>query len=138
MADRGGQTATLSRRFFRLLEDNLFRGELAAAPTGEAQPPLVSTSAMDESDHAQCVSVTWVPTPFGDVSLPAKPSMLCSFGLKFTDWVRDVAAPLTLAYTGQKLAEIETSDPATWHFTPSPTTVKGKSCYGRCSLRQQF
>jgi hypothetical protein len=34
--------------------------------------------------------------------------MLCSFGLKFTDWVREVAAPLTLAYTGQKLAEIET------------------------------
>ena len=49
-----------------------------------------------------------MPTPFGEVSLPAKPSMLCSFGLKFTDWVRDVAAPLTLAYTGQKLAEIET------------------------------
>jgi hypothetical protein len=49
-----------------------------------------------------------VPTPFGDVSLPAKPSMLCSFGLKFTNWVRDVAAPLTFAYTGQKLAEIET------------------------------
>ena len=90
---------------------------------------------MDESDHAQCVSelaskkvvfeqpkeatregcrlsapvsLTLVATPFGDVSLPAKPSMLCSFGLKFTDWVRDVAAPLTLAYTGQKLAEIET------------------------------
>ena len=90
---------------------------------------------MDESDHAQCVSelaskkvvfeqpkeatregcrlsapvsLTRVPTQFGDVSLPAKPSMLCSFGLKFTDWVRDVAAPLTLAYTGQKLAEIET------------------------------
>ena len=46
----------------------------------------------------------------GDVSLPAKPFMLCSFGLKFTDWVRDVAAPcLTLlAYTGQKLVGIET------------------------------
>ena len=105
------------------------------APTGEAKPPLVSTSAMDDSDHAQCVSelaskkvvfeqpkeatregcrlsapviLTRVPTPFGDVSLPAKPSMLCSFGLKFTDWVRDVAAPLTLAYTGQKLVGIET------------------------------
>jgi hypothetical protein len=51
------------------------------------------------------VSLTLVATQFGDVSLP---SMLCSFGLKFTDWVRDVAAPLTLAYTGQKLAEIET------------------------------
>ena len=90
---------------------------------------------MDESDHAQCVSeltskkvvfdqpkeamregcrlsapvsLTRVTTPFGDVSLPTKPSMLCSFGLKFTDWVRDVAAPLTFAYTGQKLAEIET------------------------------
>ena len=28
----------------------------APAPTGDAEPPLVSTSAMDESDHAQCVS----------------------------------------------------------------------------------
>ena len=107
----------------------------APAPTGDAEPPLVSTSAMDESDHAQCVSelaskkvvfeqpkqatregchlsapvnLIRVPTQFGDVNLPAKPSMLCSFGLKFTNWVRDVAAPLTLAYTGQKLAEIET------------------------------
>ena len=105
------------------------------APTGDAEPPLVSTSAMDESDHAHCVSelalkkvvfeqpkeatregcrlsapvtLILVATQFGDISLPAKPSMLCSFGLKFTDWVRDVAAPLTLAYTGQKLAEIET------------------------------
>ena len=92
-------------------------------------------SAMDEPAQAQCVSelaskkvvfeqlkeatregchlsapvsLTSVWTPFGDVSLPATPTMLCSFGLKFTDWVRDVAAPLTLAYTGQKLAEIET------------------------------
>ena len=90
---------------------------------------------MEECDHAQCVSelaskkvvfeqpkeatregcrlsapvsLTFVATQFGDVSLPAKPSMLCSFGLKFTDWVRDVAAPLTLAYTGQKLVGIET------------------------------
>ena len=105
------------------------------SPTPDAEPPLASTSAMDESDRAQCVSelvskkvvfeqpkeatregcrlsapvsLTLVATQFGDVSLPAKPSMLCSFGLKFTDWVRDVAAPLTFAYTGQKLAEIET------------------------------
>ena len=28
----------------------------APAPTSDAEPPLVSTSAMDESDHAQCVS----------------------------------------------------------------------------------
>jgi hypothetical protein len=83
---------------------------------------------MDEFDRAQCVSelaskkvvfeqpkeatregcrlsapvsLTRVPTPFGDVSLPAKPSMLCSFGLRFTDWVRDVAAPLTFACTAR-------------------------------------
>ena len=105
------------------------------APIGDAEPPLVSTSAMDESDHARCVaelaskkvvfeqpkeatregcrlsapvSLTLVETPFGGVSLPARPSMLCSFALKFTDWVRDVAAPLTFAYTRQRLAEIET------------------------------
>ncbi len=90
---------------------------------------------MDESDRAKCVSelaakkvvfeqpkeatregcrlsapvsLILVATQFSDVSLPAKPSMLCSFGLKFTEWVQDAAAPLTLAYTGQKLAEIET------------------------------
>ena len=67
---------------------------------------------MDEADHAQCVSelaskkvvfeqpieatregchlsapvsLTRVPTLFGDVSLPAEPSVLCNFGLKFTD-----------------------------------------------------
>ncbi|HEY1782580.1 MAG TPA: extensin family protein [Roseiarcus sp.] len=112
------------------------------APNAHASPlaptsgqPLLSTSAMDESAQAQCVSelasrkvvfeqlkeatregcrlsapvsLTSVATLFGDVSLPAKPTMLCSFGLKFSEWVRDVAAPLTLAYTGQKLAEIET------------------------------
>jgi hypothetical protein len=121
------------------------------APTGDAEPPLVSTSAMDESDHTQCVSelaskkvvfeqpkeatrescrlsapvsLTRVPTAFGDVSLPAKPSMLCSFGLKFTDWVRDVAAPLTLAYTGQKLAEIETV-----RVSPAPRATTSQ---GRC------
>lgn len=105
------------------------------APTGQAEPPLVSTSVMNESDHAQCVAelaskkivfeqpkeetqqgcrlsapvtLVRVPTLFGDVDLSAKPSMLCSFGLKLTEWIRDVAAPLTLAYTGQKLAGIET------------------------------
>ena len=89
---------------------------------------------MDEADHAQCVSelaskkvvfeqpkeatregcrlsapvsLSLVATQFGDVSLPAKPSMLCSFGLKFTDWVRDVAAPLTLVNRAET-AEIET------------------------------
>ena len=38
---------------------------------------------------------------------PSRPCCATSVS-SFTDWVRDVAAPLTLAYTGQKLAEIET------------------------------
>ena len=85
----------------------------ALALKGDAEPPLVSTSAMDESASRSCVSelaskkvvfeqpkeamregchlsapvsLTRVPTLFGDVSLPAKPFVLCSFGLKFTDW----------------------------------------------------
>jgi hypothetical protein len=139
-----------SHTSFRAASTVLFLAASGAAPVVGAQAPqaypappappsygepLLSTSAMDESDHAQCVSelaskkvvfeqpkeaaregcrlsapvsLTSVRTLFGDVSLPAKPTMLCSFGLKFTDWVREVAAPMTLAYTGQKLAEIET------------------------------
>ena len=108
------------------------------ALTGDAEPPLVSTSAMDETDHARgaspnlaskkvvfehpkeatregCrlsapVSLTRVPTLLGERQ-PCRPSRPCcgsrsvsssptGFGI--------VAAPLTLAYTGQKLAEIET------------------------------
>ena len=99
------------------------------------QNALVSMSAMTASDFAACVSdlasqkvvfeqmptakdegcelsgaieLETVPTSFGDVSLSSKPVMLCSFGRQFSGWVREVAAPLTLGYTGQRLAEVET------------------------------
>ena len=49
-----------------------------------------------------------VSSPFGNVSIPGKPIMVCAFARQFTTWVRDVAAPLTLAYLGSKLAAIET------------------------------
>jgi hypothetical protein len=49
-----------------------------------------------------------VSSPFGNVSIPGKPIMVCAFARQFTSWVRDVAAPLTLAYLGSKLAAIET------------------------------
>jgi hypothetical protein len=108
----------------------------SATPASVHTPPaLVSTSAMDPSDQTKCISelgskevefeqpkeliqqgchltspvtLTRVQTQFGNVGLPAKPSTLCSFGLRFTDWVREVVAPMALAYTGQKLTEIET------------------------------
>jgi len=107
-----------------------------AAPGADAKDgkTLVSVSGMTASDYAACVSdltsrkvvfeqvgdvtlqgcqlsgaieLTVVPTPFGEVNVSGKPTMLCSFGRQFSDWVRDVGAPLTLAYTGQKLRRIE-------------------------------
>jgi hypothetical protein len=95
---------------------------------------LVSVSSMTASDYATCVSdltskkvvfeqlatardegcelsgaikLASVSTRFGEVSLSGKPIMLCSFGRQFSRWVRDVAAPLTLGYTGQRLAQVE-------------------------------
>ncbi len=95
---------------------------------------LTSTNGMSASDYAKCVSdltlkkaafeqmatatdagcqmsgaikLATVASSFGDVAISGKPIMLCSFGRQFSGWVRDVAAPLTLAYTGQKLAQIE-------------------------------
>jgi len=96
---------------------------------------LVSASGMTGSDYAACLSeltsqkvvfeqlptvkeqgcelsgaikLASLSTPFGDVSLSSKPIMLCSFGRQFSGWVRDVAAPLTFGYTGQRLAQVET------------------------------
>jgi hypothetical protein len=107
-----------------------------AAPSADAKDAktLVSVSGMTASDYAQCVSdltsrkvvfeqmgdvtqqgcqllgaieLTAVPTAFGDVIVSGKPTTLCGFVRQFSDWVRDVGAPLTLAYTGQKLGRIE-------------------------------
>ena len=36
--------------------------------------------------------------------------MLCSFARQFSGWVREVAAPLALGYTGQRLMRIETAE----------------------------
>ena len=96
---------------------------------------VVSASGMTGSDYAACLSeltsqkvvfeqlptvkeqgcelsgaikLASLSTPFGDVSLSSKPIMLCSFGRQFTGWVRDVAAPLTLGYTGQRFTQVET------------------------------
>jgi hypothetical protein len=97
--------------------------------------PLVSTNAMAPADYAACLSqlgaakvafepvgdareqgcalsgavrLTAVSTSFGEVALPAKPTLLCGFARQFSGWVSEVAAPLTLAYSGQRLVSIET------------------------------
>jgi hypothetical protein len=54
------------------------------------------------------VQLNAITSPFGNVSLPGKPIIACAFARQFTRWVREVAAPLTLAYMNSKLAAIET------------------------------
>ncbi len=49
-----------------------------------------------------------VTTAFGAVSISGEPAMLCSFARQFSGWVREVAAPLTFGYAGQRLMRIET------------------------------
>src|SRR5579883_1515127 len=107
----------------------------APAPNAGNPKALVSVSGMTAPDYAQCVAdlaaskvafektdavtqqgcqlsgairLTSVATPFGDVGFAGKPTMLCSFARQFSGWVREIAAPLTLGYTGQHLAQIET------------------------------
>jgi hypothetical protein len=104
------------------------------AANAKGTKALVSVSAMTTSEYDQCVAdltskgiaferagdvrqegcqlsgaikLTTIPTRFGDVGVAGKPTMLCSFGRQFSGWVRDVGAPLTFAYTGQKLMQIE-------------------------------
>ncbi len=98
-------------------------------------PGVVSQNAMTEGDYSSCIAelttkgvvyeplgditlegcelvgaikLSAVATSFGDVKISGEPTMLCTFARQFTGWVRDVGAPLTLAYTGQKLVTIET------------------------------
>ena len=68
------------------------------------QPNAVSQEGCALSGAVRLAAIT---TPFGEVALSGKPTMLCRFGRQLSGWVRDVAAPLALAYTGRKLTQIE-------------------------------
>jgi hypothetical protein len=111
-------------------------GSVHNEPAADAKgaKALVSSNNMTASDYDQCVAdlsskgvvferpgavtqegcqlsgaikLTSVATPFGAVGISGNPTMVCSFGRQFSGWVRDIGAPLTLAYTGQKLTQIE-------------------------------
>jgi hypothetical protein len=64
--------------------------------------------ALEECTLEGAVKLLGVETEFGSVSISGEPTLLCSFARQFAGWVGDVGAPLTLAYTGQRLAVIET------------------------------
>ena len=106
----------------------------APGANAKDEKPLASVSGMPASDYAQCVSdltsakvvfeqagdvtqqgcklsgavkLKSVTTAFGTVEISGEPAMLCSFARQFSGWVREVAAPLTLGYAGQRLMRIE-------------------------------
>ena len=64
--------------------------------------------ALEECQLDGAVKLSGVATMFGNVGITGEPTLLCGFAKQFASWVRDVGAPLTLAYTGQELAQIET------------------------------
>ena len=68
----------------------------------------VGDVAADGCELTGVIKLYKVSTEFGEVTVSGEPTILCSFAKQFTGWVRDVGAPLTLAYTGQRLALIET------------------------------
>ncbi len=63
---------------------------------------------LEGCELAGAIKLNSVATALGEVRISGEPTMLCSFARQFTSWVRDVGAPLTFAYTAQKLMTIET------------------------------
>jgi len=53
------------------------------------------------------VELDAVASRFGKIILAGKPILACGFARQFTAWIGDVAAPLTLAYFGTKLSEVD-------------------------------
>jgi hypothetical protein len=76
------------------------------------------------------VRLMTVATSFGDVKIAGKPTMLCSFARQFATWTREVAAPLTLAYTGERLQEIEASAFSCTRRTDKPGMVPSEHARG--------
>jgi hypothetical protein len=79
--------------------------ELKSANVEFAELGRISRGDCSVEDAVQLNSVS---SPFGNVLFPGKPTLACAFSKQLTRWVRDVAAPLTLAYMSSKLAAIET------------------------------
>jgi hypothetical protein len=95
----GQQTDLTGDEYERCLAE-LLAQEVLFEPLGDV--------ALRECMLEGAVKLRGVKTEFGSVSISGEPTLLCSFARQFAGWVGDVGAPLTLAYTGQKLALIET------------------------------
>ena len=85
-----------------------YEGCLAELMAEEVEFDPLGDVALEECRLEGAVKLRSIATEFGRVSISGEPTLLCSFARQFVGWVGDVGAPLTLAYTGQKLATIET------------------------------
>ena len=85
-----------------------FRQCLSDLKAADVQFVDVGVIARDGCTVEGAVELDAVSSPFGNVLLAGKPMMSCLFARRFATWVREVAAPLTLAYTGSKLSAIST------------------------------
>jgi hypothetical protein len=90
------------------LTSNDYEGCLAELMAEEVEFDPLGDVALEECRLEGAVKLRGIATEFGSVSISGEPTLLCSFARQFARWVGDVGAPLTLAYTGQKLAFIET------------------------------
>ncbi len=67
----------------------------------------LGTLTKDGCTVESAVELDAVNSRFGKIALSGKPILACGFARQFTAWIGDVAAPLTLAYLGSKLAAVE-------------------------------
>jgi hypothetical protein len=81
---------------------------LAELMAAEVEFDPLGDVALEECRLEGAVKLRSVATVFGSVSISGDPTLLCSFARQFAGWVGDVGAPLTLAYTRQRLALVET------------------------------
>lgn len=106
-----------------------------AASAGQSAPGVAVNSAVAPDEIRQCladlkaagvefrdlgnatkegcavdgaIELNAVTSRFGKITFPGKPTLGCIFARQFTTFVRNAAAPLTLAYLGAKLSAVET------------------------------
>jgi hypothetical protein len=87
---------------------DVFRRCVADLKAADVQFVDLGLVARDGCTVQGAVELDAISTSFGKVSLAGRATMSCLFARRFTTWVREVAAPLTLAYTDSRLSVIET------------------------------
>jgi len=81
---------------------------LADLTTGDVDFQTLGSVTKEGCAVDGAIELDAIASPFGKIAFPGKPTLGCIFARQFTTFVRNAAAPLTLAYLGAKLTAIET------------------------------